>query len=261
MALNDDIKLLQQQGKNEIQVRTELLQKGYTSQQVSDGLAQSQIKEAVSGLRSEPNVLSSPEGSGGAGDAAGRGPLGQNFDGMQPSLFLQSGQENTSQSAPGPQVAALSSPPAASPPEMYAQPYNDEGDSGQYPSYGAESYQPYQQTMSSDLMADVAEQIVSDKLSYVEEKIDKVLDFRTTAETRIRVLEERLSRIEQILDRLQLSLLHRMGEYVQDVRDIKQELVETQKSFKSIAPQFRGVTQPASSGMKRDPPQKPSTFP
>jgi UDP-glucose 4-epimerase len=51
----------------------------------------------------------------------------------------------------------------------------------------------------------------------------------------IEYIDERLSRIEKIIDRLQLSILQRVGEYVTNVEDIKKELVETQKSFKSLS--------------------------
>ena len=115
---------------------------------------------------------------------------------------------------------------------------------GEYPSYqqqqdyygqGGQQYQPYQEALSSDVITEIAEQVVSEKLSFLGDKLEKAIDFKTTAETKISNLGERLVRIEQILDKLQIALLHRVGEYVQDVADMKKEIVETQKSFKAIS--------------------------
>ena len=48
-------------------------------------------------------------------------------------------------------------------------------------------------------------------------------------------LDERLQRIEKIIDRLQLSIIQKVGEYMINVSDLKKELIETQKSFKTVA--------------------------
>ena len=40
--------------------------------------------------------------------------------------------------------------------------------------------------------------------------------------------------MEKIIDRLQLSILQKVGDYLTNVEDIKKELAETQKSFKSM---------------------------
>jgi len=97
-------------------------------------------------------------------------------------------------------------------------------------------YQPYQETMSSDVITEISEQVVSERLEGIQDKLEQAIDFRTVAEARISSLNERLVRIEKIMDRLQLSLLQKVGEYVNDVSDLKHELGETQKSFKALLP-------------------------
>ena len=100
-------------------------------------------------------------------------------------------------------------------------------------------YQSYQETMSSDVITEISEQVVSERLTELQDKLERALDFRTVADARLSSLNERLTRIEKIMDRLQLSLLQKVGEYVNDVSDLKQEVRETQKSFKALLPGMR----------------------
>jgi hypothetical protein len=194
-------------------------------------------------------------------------PAPSAFEGMQPSMFMQESALDPSQgNAPGISVPTLPSPgnpkaaggmnpqqglPSISgamgpmPSSDYGQGGSDYGQYGGGDQSGSEyaqgDYQPYQEAISSDIVTEVAEQVVSERLAVLQERLEKAIDFRTTADARLVALEDRLVRIEQIMDRLQLSLLQRMGEYVQDVRDVKQELQETQKSFKAIVPGLRNI--------------------
>lgn len=286
MTTIDDIQTLQKQGKGESEIRTTLMQRGNTAQQVNDAFSQLQIKGAVGGapgdsssafagsVRDEPVLLSSPSMGVTPGysspvlsetpqQSGGAIPAPSAFEGMQPSMFIQESSLDPSQgSAPGMSVPPLPSAgnpkaaggmnPQQSLPSisgsMGPMPTNDYGgyqDYGQTEQqYGGEyagDYQPYQEAISSDIVTEVAEQVVSERLAGLQERLEKAIDFRTTADARLTALEDRLVRIEQIMDRLQMSLLQRMGEYVQDVRDVKQELQETQKTFKALVPGLKNV--------------------
>ncbi|MBU0466435.1 MAG: hypothetical protein KJ718_03355 [Nanoarchaeota archaeon] len=100
---------------------------------------------------------------------------------------------------------------------------------GMYP-----QYQPYQEAMSSDVITEISEQVVSERLSVLQDKLEKVIDMRTVFEANIFSLGERLQRMEKIIDKLQLSILQKVGEYMTDVKDVKKELEETQKSFGAL---------------------------
>lgn len=65
--------------------------------------------------------------------------------------------------------------------------------------------------------------------------MQEIQSFKAAAKAQLESLDERLSRIEKIIDRLQLSVLQKVGDYVNDVQNLKKELVETQKSFTSIS--------------------------
>ena len=91
----------------------------------------------------------------------------------------------------------------------------------------------YQPSISADTMTEIAEQVIAEKLSSLTNKIEKVVDTKMTFETKMSSLSERIQRIEKIIDKLQLSILQKVGEYVTDVSDLKKELLETQKTFKA----------------------------
>ena len=80
---------------------------------------------------------------------------------------------------------------------------------------------------------------MAEKLGKVQKSLEKVIDFRTTIDAKVEMLQERLKRIEKIIDTLQLSVLKKVGDYVTNVDDIKKELIETQKSFTKLVPALR----------------------
>ena len=109
----------------------------------------------------------------------------------------------------------------------------------QSPEYQYPQYEPYTGNISSDVVNEVAEQIIVEKLSPLKEKIERALDFKNIIDAKVEYIDERLKRIEKTIDRLQLSILQKVGDYMTNVDDIKQELIETQKSFKSLIPQLQ----------------------
>lgn len=96
-------------------------------------------------------------------------------------------------------------------------------------------YDPYAaQPQSADAISEVAEQIVAEKLAPIRRAVEDTLDHRSTIEAKLTHLNDRLRRIENIIDELQLSILQKVGQYVTDVSDLKKEVIETQKSFKTL---------------------------
>ena len=91
-------------------------------------------------------------------------------------------------------------------------------------------------SISPDTITEISEQVVAEKLAPLRKDIEKILDLKTTMETKMEYLDERLKRIEKIIDRLQLSIMQKVGEYITNIDDIKKEITETQKSFKAMAP-------------------------
>ncbi len=185
-------------------------------------------------------------------------PLARDYEGMQPSMSAPAFAGDVPRGV-GPDVGGggpivgEAQQPFVEDVQMYAPPAdaNTQGvvpDPYQGVDYAANAYaqyeqqpepgqyQQYQEAMSSDLISEIAEQVVSEKLSVLQDRFERVLDFKNVVETRVASIDERLRRIEQIIDRLQLSLLQRVGDYMMHVDDLRQEVVETQKSFRALLP-------------------------
>jgi len=137
-------------------------------------------------------------------------------EGMQESIVSQ-------QQAPAPDNYA--------PPQDYQQSYQDYSgySQGYAPQQDAGYYAP-----SSDTISEISEQIVSEKMFSLKSEINKILELKTTFESRLDFLDQRLKRIEATIDKLQSAVLQKVGEFVNDVHDIKNEMIETQKSFKAL---------------------------
>lgn len=139
----------------------------------------------------------------------------EEYEGMQPSLLQ-------------PQAQDQSTPPIPAPEQYSQQDYSQYNE--QYPQY--QQYSP--QSLSSDTITEIAEQVVAEKLSSIRKDLEKVIDMKNTFEAKMEYIDERLKRIEKIIDRLEISILQKVGEYITNIEDIKKEMIETQKSIKAL---------------------------
>ncbi len=251
MTTLEEIKNLQGQGLTESQIKSTLKAKGISDREIQDSLSQSQIKAAVE----QPQPFQQGQGQQGQGQQAQPFQQGQPFQQnqpfqqqsqqteMQPSLLppeqtqqqpFQQGQGQQAQpfqQGQGQQAPQITPPIQPSTVEEYSPAPVDEG---------YEEYQPYQSysSVSSEMITEITEQLISEKLSQVRKNLEKALDSKNTIGTKIDYIEERVKRIEKIMDTLQSSVLRKVGDYVTDVQDIKTELIETQKSLSKLFPEI-----------------------
>jgi len=271
MGTLDDIKNMQKEGKSEQEISAALQAKGVSQEEITSSMAQSKIKEAVSQPTTEPQAAPetpSPNDTP-KKPATTETPDVQEQNGMQPSMMSGSKSQPvagaatatpapTAEPAPGSQTpqdilpesltqtpppsaaapaAAPPAPAAAPAPTAQAPPREQVYSPAQPLPNDQQVYQPdIGAALSSDTITEISEQVVSEKLSAVTEALENVLDLKTTMESKIDYMDERLKRIEGIIDRLQLSILQKVGDYVTNVNDMKTELAETQKSFKALLP-------------------------
>ena len=71
---------------------------------------------------------------------------------------------------------------------------------------------------------EIAEQVFAEKVRKIQKQLDKLNEFRTLSETRISNIEDRLKRIEEMFDKLQLSILDKIGSYGRNVSNMKKEM-------------------------------------
>jgi len=201
MAIIEEIQQMRASGAADPEIIKTLQDKGISVQQAYEALSQATIKDAVT---QEPSEQNNPIQS----------------SSMRPSVMES--QDQTLE----PQMSEYQQPEQY--PPQYAEQSNQE-----YPAYSSQ--------FSSDTISEIADQVLAEKMAPLKEGIERITDFKTSAEAKITILDERLQRIEKIIDRLQISILQRVGESITNIDDLKKELIETQKTFRAVTSQPQNV--------------------
>lgn len=204
MALLEDLKTMQAQGMSDDQIIQAMRQRGMKYKDIADALSQTKIQSAVEAPIPEPSYN-----------------VQEQNNEMQASIM--------NQQVPGPSPDQQQYVPA--PTQEYA-----------YPTYEQQAQYSQQPQVSSEVIAEIAEQVMAEKLSEIRKYLEKIVDLKSTLEAKIEYLDERVKRIERTIDTLQSSVLRKVGDYVTNVQDIKNELIETQKTFTKLLPQVQKET-------------------
>jgi hypothetical protein len=254
MSTLDEVKQMQQQGVPEDQIVGTLQNKGIPYKDISEALAQSKIKAAVEQIPQEPvpplNQNLPPLGQqptySQTPRASPQPPTPQEIAAPSPSDMVSPQiQEPEKQASPemmqGMQqsmLQATSEEPQATQ-EYIPTPQTGYGEGSPLDVYGYDAYEYQGAGISPDTITEISEQIFSEKITEIRKHMDKVMDFKTTIEAKTESMEDRLKRIEKIIDTLQSSILRKVGDYVTNISDIKKELIETQKTFSKLVPEMK----------------------
>ena len=198
MTVLEQITQMKNQGMPDEEIVGSLQQQGVSPQEITDALSQSDIKNAVSGTEN-PAGIEPPQG-----------PATQEY-------------APQTQEVPGQEMYA---PPT----QDYAQQGYDQ--QGYYPQEGYGS-QPATGA-ATDTIIEVAEQVFSEKVKKIEKQLRDINEFKTLSQTKITNLEERLKRIETIIDKLQITILEKVGSYGKDLQNTKKEMTMMQDSFGKV---------------------------
>lgn len=213
MTTIEEIRDMQSDGKTEEEIILALQRKGIPARDISEAISQSKIREAV--VQGQPDEARRSQNLPPSRQSE---VSKKEFGEMEASVLRE---EESSQT------------PAQN--AQYEQQYNQQGYSQQVdPSQYYDIPQYSSGALSSDTITEISEQVVAEKFSIIRDELEKVINFKTNVESKMDYIDERLKRLEKIIDRLQLSILQKVGEYVTNVEDLKREVIETQKSFKSI---------------------------
>lgn len=221
MSSIDTINQMRQRGYSDSEIITQLQQQGISPREINDSLNKSNIKRAVSdpvnlestqdvgyGEQMQPSVI-----SGGNYEE----PAGGNF---QPTTQEYSPNEYgnpTNYDNPG-----------------FDQQYDQNYDQGyeNYGNYGGDyGYGAGYGASSNNLAAEMANQIVSEKIQKTNEQISSLIEFKSLLTTKVEKLDERLKQIESIIDQLQMSIMRKANDQEQNISDIKSEMRAMQSSF------------------------------
>ncbi len=211
MTVLDKVQQMKMQGYSNGEIIKSLEEEGVSPREINDALSQSSIKEAMTGFSNQN--------------------LNGEYANMEQSVMSQEQpsqppQENLgqfSQEVPQPgmeynesYMGGYSSPYAK---EQYQSEYQE-----QMPSYGA----------SPETMSEIANQVVDEKISKITKALSSLVELKTLLSSKVEKIDDRLVRIEKIIDQLQMSMIKKSSDNEQNIDDIKSELREMQVGFSKI---------------------------
>ncbi len=106
-------------------------------------------------------------------------------------------------------------------PSAQAQEYYAQGDYSQ----------GYQQGVSTETIIEIVEQVFAEKTKKMQKTIDELNEFKSLSQAKIENAMERVKRVEAIIDRLQISILEKIGSYGENISGIRKEMSMMQDSF------------------------------
>jgi len=192
MGTLDQVMQLKNQGMGDEEIVSNLQQQGIAPKEINDAMNQAQIKNAVS---SEP----APE-----------------------------------YEAPSPVATAGAEANYAPQTQEVGAEYGGEAATGQeyYPEAGYQGYAPQTAGMDSDTIIEIANQVFSEKIRKIEKTMDDLNELKTLAQVKIENIDERLKKIERIIDTIQIKVLEKVGAYGEELRSTKKEMAMMQDTFK-----------------------------
>lgn len=221
MAILERVMQMKQQGITEPEIIGSLRQEGVSPREIDEALSQAKIKSELD---------SNPESQ----TQMGGNPMEQSM--------MQTQQDSDYGYGPGyPQGFGQSSEYAQQyAPESQEAPQNNEGaqDYQDYsPDYQAEQgYPEYQPRPAIDIetINEICEQTIEEKTEKLKKEISSFSKFKEEMEFDVQKINERLTKIENNFNELQMAILKRIGNYGEDIKNIAREMHSTQESFSKM---------------------------
>ena len=202
MGILEDINNMKNQGMEDRDISKKLQEKGASPKAIEEAFNQAKIKKAVSA-----------EYSG--------------EDGMEPSIMKGTSKEPVSPTpqlyVPKTQEIEHDSEEFYSPQPPQQIPQYNENPQAQQQMYGdyamAEEYAPQEGyadqgaggAYDTDTVIEIAEQVFSEKIKKEQKQIESLNEFATLVEARIGNDHDRIKRVEEIIDKLQIAILEKIG--------------------------------------------------
>ncbi len=208
MSTLERINELKKEGLNENKIFDKLREEGVSPMEIKDSFDQLSIKNAVSSENSLENNNTMEENYM---------PSTPEEDSQNSGYPDQSYTENTQY----PEQNFAQAQEEYYSPQAYQGDYSQQG-------YGVDT---------STIM-EISEQVFAEKTQETEKQINKITEFMNLAESRISDTDKRLERIERIIDNLQIKILEQVGNYGNNLNNIKKEMEMMQDSFSKTLPKF-----------------------
>jgi len=212
MGVINQIEQMKAQGIPEEEIARQLRQSGVSPKEIVDALNQIQVKNSVS---TQNEMMNTP-------------PINDEFPQEemptieeQPDYYSQGIQETQQAPQKNYYTPSPREEPAMQMPQGEQQEYYE-----QQP-----TTQDYSGGFSTDTIIEIAEQIFSEKSQELQKQIKNLNEFSSLAQIKISETSDRLKRIESMIDKLQISILDKVGSYGQNIESVKKEMAMMQDSF------------------------------
>jgi hypothetical protein len=218
MGALEQVTQMKNQGISEDEIVTKLQEQGISPKAINDALNQSQIKSAVS----QPEQT--PEEESMTGNYYPEQNYSQTGGAQDMQEYEQSPQNQTSQNYSEQYYPAET--------EYPQQNYSQEGGYSDYSGYSGNNYG------GTDTFIEIAEQVFSEKIKELKKQIEELNEFKSLSQIKLDNALERLKRIENSLDKLQMAILDKVGSYGGTLESIKKEMGMMQDSFGKAVPKL-----------------------
>ncbi len=207
MGILEQVTGMKRQGYSDNEIAAELSQNGVSPREINDALKQAQIKNAVSDIE-ETNE-------------------------MQQSVIQPEEELNT----PSPQTQSTYKPRAREetmPEEVYT-PQPQEQYSPPQEFYQPDAYSAYPASgADTDTIIEISDQVFTEKTKKIQKQVETTAEITSVLQAKTESISERLNKVENIIDKLQIAILEKVGSYGQNLESIKKEMSMMQDSFSKM---------------------------
>lgn len=235
MGVLDQVKGLKKEGLRDEEISAKLQEQGVSPSSINDAFNQMKVKEAIDAednLQStqEQNKMQNPP-------QPGQLYTPRTQDVETSGMNVPSPEDNSDETYYTPQNYSNDSQMQNPYPETqeqtqqyYPQYYSGQGD----------EYSPQSQAIGTDTdtMIEIAEQVFTEKTKKMQKQLDMLSEFANIAENKIANNNERIKRIEKIIDNLQIKILEKVSSYGENIDSVKKEMSMMQESFSKVLPKL-----------------------
>jgi len=210
MATLDRVIEMQKKGISDEEIFTQLQHEKISPSEIRDSLNQARIKNAISPTEQTQEMQESIMPN----------PAGQSMRAEQ-----QASMQPTTQKTQSPTQQVQTPAPEIYPPETQNQePPQDNYYQETPQAYSQQDYYAPQQSLDTETISEIAEQVTTEKLNEFKKKIGDIASFKTTIQDKVDDIDDRLKRIENSIDNLQQSIIGKISEFGENNAMIHKDL-------------------------------------
>jgi hypothetical protein len=209
---------LRNQGKGNDEIVSELSQKGFTNQQISEAINQADIKGGVEGeIPPARPEAAAPEG------------VTPPETGMKPSVLTGNAAESEIPvPVPSPGPAPAEEPKAAAPQQGFGMPQVQQPAPQEFVT---NSPQP---SMDVESVQEIVESIIDERWQEVVASVGDITIWKSRVEDDITSIKQEILRLDDRLGKLQASIIGKVDEYQKGISKVSSEMEALEKVFSKI---------------------------